>query len=231
MLRNSVLYHRFWYVKKRNSKRAKMLMRLAAIIIILLVSISYANEKVVPYLFQISQIKAEGMINDAVSRTVEDIFSEGLEYGDIVKIEQDRDGNVTSIATDMVKLNKLSSEISRGIHEKLIQVKKVKISIPMGTLLGTAISATTGPNIYVDVQPCEIAQVDFKSEFTSEGINQTRHRIYLEVRTKVGLSVPLMYKESEVVASIPVAEAVIVGKVKQIPTFHSVVSSSAALLS
>jgi sporulation protein YunB len=231
MLRNSILYHRFWYVKKRNSKRAKLLMRLAAIIIILSVSISYANGKILPYLFQISQIKAEGMINDAVSKTVEDIFSEGLEYGDIVNIEQDRNGSITSIATDMVKLNKLSAEISRGIHEKLIQLQKDKIPIPMGTLLGATVLAATGPNIYVDVQPYEIAQVDFKSEFTNEGINQTRHRLYLEVRTKVELSVPLLYKESEVVSSIPVVEAVIMGKVKQIPTLHFAASSSTALLS
>jgi sporulation protein YunB len=229
MLRNSVLYHRFWYVKKRNSKRAKMLMRLAAIIIILSALISYANDKTFPYLMEISQIKAEKMITEAMVKTVEGLFPKDMEYRDIVKLGKDKKGNVTSIETDMVKLNKLSGQISQGIHETLNQLQKDRISVPAGALLGITVLATSGPDIYIGVQPYGVADVDFKSEFTKEGINQTRHRIFLQVKTKVKLWVPLLNKESEVVANIPIAETVIVGKVEQASTFYSTTSSSMAL--
>ena len=45
------------------------------------------------------------------------------------------------------------------------------------------------------------------------GNHQTRHRIYLEVKTKVGIVIPFTKKDTEIVTCIPVAETVIIGDV------------------
>ena len=54
---------------------------------------------------------------------------------------------------------------------------------------------------------------DFKTEFISTGINQTRHRIYLEIISKVRIVAPLTTKTIEVVNNVNVAETVLVGDV------------------
>ena len=54
---------------------------------------------------------------------------------------------------------------------------------------------------------------DFKSEFVSAGINQVRHRIYLEVLTNVSVVAPLITKEMSVTTNISIAETILVGDV------------------
>lgn len=216
MFRNSILYHRLWYIKRRNTKRVRIYLRLAAIFIILTLLVSYANKKLLPYLVELSEFKAESIISAAVINTVDEIFSGNINYNDLVVLSRDKNGSITSIETNVVKLNRLTSMISRGIQEKLIQFSKDRISIPFGTLSGSAILAGIGPDLHVDIKPCGSVETDFRSEFTSEGINQTRHRIYITVRTKVSIVVPLFSKKSEVAASIPIAETVIVGSVPDI---------------
>jgi len=213
MFRNTVLYHRLWYIKRRNIKKTRVLIRLAAIFIILAVFANYADKRLSPYLEEISQLKAQTIVTDTVSKVVAETFSDYVTYDDIVVISRDRAGNITSIRTDVVKLNKLSAKISQDIGQRLSRLHKDKISIPLGTLLGIPILAASGPELHMDVMPYGSVEADFKSEFSSEGINQTRHTIYLLVKAKVSVTVPLFSKNTEVTAAIPVAETVIVGKV------------------
>ena len=55
--------------------------------------------------------------------------------------------------------------------------------------------------------------MDFKTDFESSGINQTRHKIYLEAKTQVKVIVPLTTSIKEVKAQIPISETVIIGDV------------------
>ena len=57
--------------------------------------------------------------------------------------------------------------------------------------------------------------VDFKTSFESAGINQTRHRIYLEAKTQVKVVIPLTTSTKEVKAQIPICETIIVGEVPE----------------
>jgi len=75
--------------------------------------------------------------------------------------------------------------------------------------------AAGGPKINVRVIPTGSVETDFESEFVSAGINQTRHRIYLEVKTTVGIVVPFTDKKTEITTRIPVAETVIIGDVPE----------------
>jgi len=216
MLKSNVLYRRLWYVKRRNSRRVHILLRLAAIIILLSILISYSNKKLSPYLMEISEYRIKSLIGLTISDTVNTTFAAGVEYDDIVLLSRDKNGNVTSIETDITKLNKLSAQITAAIQEKINLLGKQSISIPCGALLGSPIFAASGPGIRIKMIPCGSVKAEFKSEFDSEGINQTRHRICLMVKAEVGVIAPLARDTIVISSDIPVAEAVIVGKVPQI---------------
>ena len=53
----------------------------------------------------------------------------------------------------------------------------------------------------------------YESIFESAGINQTRHKIYLNVDMKVRVIVPLKSRDVEVSCQIPVSDTIIVGKI------------------
>ena len=56
-------------------------------------------------------------------------------------------------------------------------------------------------------------ETDLKSEFKSQGINQTLHRIFLEVRCKVNILTPFKDIERDITNQILFAENVIVGHI------------------
>ena len=57
--------------------------------------------------------------------------------------------------------------------------------------------------------------MELKSSFESAGINQTRHQIYMEIRTSAYSYLTGMSSTTEVSTDVAVAETVIVGEVPQ----------------
>lgn len=54
-----------------------------------------------------------------------------------------------------------------------------------------------------------------KSEFVSQGINQTIHRVYLEVRCKVNILTPFRDIEKDITNQVLLIENVIVGRIPE----------------
>lgn len=54
-----------------------------------------------------------------------------------------------------------------------------------------------------------------KSEFESRGINQTIHRIYLDVKCKVSILTPFQDIEKEITNQVLLIENVIVGRIPE----------------
>jgi sporulation protein YunB len=162
---------------------------------------------------EISEYKTKSIINNVVSNAVNDSFPDSINYEDIIIINRDENNRVNSMQTDIVRLNRIFANLSLDIQENLSELKNQRISIPLGVVFGNSVLSAEGPNISVKVIPSGSVETDFKSEFTSAGINQTRHRIYLEVKTKVGIVIPFTKKDTEIITCIPVAETVIIGDV------------------
>ena len=56
-------------------------------------------------------------------------------------------------------------------------------------------------------------ETDLKSEFKEAGINQTLHRIYLEVRCNVNILTPYNTIKETIVNQVLLAEGVIIGNI------------------
>jgi sporulation protein YunB len=211
MIRNSILYHRFWYFKRRNIRRIQVLCRLALIFATLSLLLSYANRMLLPGLTKASEAQARVVVGSVINGAVKEIFSDHAEYEDMVNLHTDKAGRINSIETNVAGLKRLSAEISANINKKLAALNEEKISLPLGSLLGTPVFSTGGPDIIIGLKPVGSVKADFKSEFISEGTNQTRHVIYLHITTNVGVRALMVYREFEMTEALPVAEAVILG--------------------
>ena len=76
-----------------------------------------------------------------------------------------------------------------------------------------------GPQLVVKIIPVGVVHTDYKTEFLSSGINQTRHRIYIEIKSKMTVVAPFTNESVEVVTNVNVAETVLIGNVPQ--TFYN----------
>ena len=67
--------------------------------------------------------------------------------------------------------------------------------------------------------PVGTVNTEYKTEFISTGINQTRHRVFLEIKSKMTIVAPFTNKTVEVVNNVDVAETVLIGAVPD--TFYN----------
>ena len=82
-----------------------------------------------------------------------------------------------------------------------------------GSFTGFKLLAGRGPGVKIQISPIGDVETDLRSEFSSQGINQTLHRIYLEVKCRVNILTPFQDLEKEITNQVLLAENVIVGRI------------------
>lgn len=135
------------------------------------------------------------------------------EYDDILEISKDQDGNINRVGTNIFTINKIISDIPVYIQEELEREENSSFKIPLGSFLGSKLFSGIGPKVSVKIQMVGDLDTDLRSEFTSAGINQTLHRIYLEINCRVIILTPFETIEEEIANQVLIAEGVIVGDI------------------
>lgn len=172
----------------------------------------YFIYQVSPTIKTLSDTRAKAIALKATNEAVMERI-EKMEYENLIKVTTNANGMVTSLNADVIEMNKLSAEITTDIQKKLLEIPDANIQIPLGRFLGLSIFSGYGPRITVKAIPTGNVSVDFKTEFKSEGINQTRHRIYLEIKTSVRMVAPFISDVVPFEAHMTVAETVVVGDI------------------
>ena len=162
-----------------------------------------------------AKIRSIGTINGAV---IDELNREGISYDNLITVERGTDGNVLSITTNMVKMNELKAKMISNIQTKLGDDTYTTVGVPLGTLIGGEIFHGRGPKIPLRASLSGNVSADFDSTFESAGINQTKHQIYLDVKTSVYSFLPGFKTTTDVETNVLVAETVIVGAVPQLIT-------------
>ncbi len=158
---------------------------------------------------------AKAIANRSVMLAVEEELTlNGVEYADLVTVETSDTGEVRALVSDIVGINQLKSRVSERVQENL-KVDVIRLSVPLGNLIAGELLSGRGPEIDLRLIPYGSVVVDIENEFTSAGINQTLHRIILNVNTGVSIMMPVSNVSTNVVTSICVAETVIVGRVPE----------------
>ena len=145
----------------------------------------------------------------------DEVFSHPDEFADLVVLERDSDNRITALRSNMSEFNRLQVQIADDILERLSDVSSSELSIPVGTLTGSSLLAGRGPSIHVRMQAVGSAKASLRNAFTSAGINQTRHRILIEVHAGFRILTPFGGEDREIVSTYPVTDTVIVGTVPE----------------
>ena len=150
------------------------------------------------------------IVNDAVNGT---LTSEAISYSDLVTLEKDAAGQVSVLAADTAQLNALRAEILGKVLAQVEQLDSQELGVPLGSLTGFATASDLGPVLPVRVLTAAVPTADFENVFTSAGINQTLHRIMLNVRVECTLLIPGGTVDTAVEAQVCAAETLLVGQV------------------
>ena len=210
------------YMRPALTKRQKRTFLAVAFALALLALVTVAAMHLKPILTSLATARVSNTVNGIVSAAVnETIYSGDVDYDSLISFEKDNEGHITAVKSNMAEFNRLQSAIIADILEKLSEVTTRELSIPFGTLTGTPLLAGRGPLISVRMQSVGSSSAHFENAFTSAGINQTKHQIYLVVDVYVSILLPGFSTMTKVSNTYAVAETVIVGLVPDNYTYFS----------
>lgn len=134
-------------------------------------------------------------------------------YDELFTIEKDSQGNVTMIKTNVIPINQIISDVPIKIQEQIDENGKENIKITLGSFTGVRLFVGIGPSIPIEISCVGNVKTDLKSEFIAQGINQTLHRIYLQVDCEMSVLNPFRELTCNVSNQVLLMENVIVGNV------------------
>lgn len=150
------------------------------------------------------------VVDGAIAAGLEE---QGMSYSDFVAVQRDETGGITSLVTDMTAMNRLRTRLVAQVLSALEEVEVSQLAIPLGSLWDSDFLWARGPKLRVHAMRVGTVSAEFSSQFSEAGINQTLHRIYLDVQVPLTLILPGGQTEAAVSAQLCVAETVIVGQV------------------
>ena len=189
------------------------LILLIVVLLVLLFSLRSKYRLVIEDLAQ-TQVKntTSDLTNDAIAKQ---IAVGDIQYDRIVFFEKDLDGRITALKTNMSEVNRLKTDILNIINDEILALDHSDIGIPLGSLILPELLSGKGPSIPVHILSIRNSDANFVSHFSQAGINQTLHRLNMEVSIDVAVLVLGHTSSFTMSSEVVVAETIIVGDVPQ----------------
>ena len=204
-------------IKSKTSDFKRVILTFVIISLFLMITVGfmYVDKSLTPTIKVLAETKAEEIASRSINKAVGDIIKDKINYSDLVLTKSDANGKISMVQSNTILMNQIASDVAIQIQNELKKAKTTTSYIPIGTALGSPILAKYGPQVKVSIEPIGTVNVNFSTKFEDAGINQTRHRIYLEVKAQVNVVIPLSTEPKEVKAQVPICETIIKGEVPQ----------------
>lgn len=200
-----------------NSKlpnKSKKTAKFITILTIAMVTFTMAINTINPIFETLCKDKAKSIATIICNEESTKII-QNYQYDDLVTIYKDSNGNITMIKSNITPINLIISDVAEKIQKRLNKVEEDEIGIRLGTFTGTKILSGMGPLIPIKLSTVGNVETDLRSEFKEAGINQTIHRIYLQVDCKVNILTPYTDISEKISNQVLIAENIIVGKIPE----------------
>ena len=159
--------------------------------------------------------RAYSMAVETINRAVKQAMGQGVTYEELIDAQMDAEGRVSMLRANTMRMNELASQTALLAERELGSAENQVVEIPLGAALGVSFLSGFGPRLEVQILPVGAVHTSFDTEFETAGINQTRHKIFLNLRATVSLIVPTGSQLVEVTSTVPIAESIIVGEVPE----------------
>ncbi len=200
--------------KNRKFKRFKIIFVLICLLTI--GTLVYFQRNVTKVLISISEATIRSITTVAVNDAIYYTLNDAMRYDDFISIVRDSDGNVTSITTDSLKINRIARDTAYLSQENLTKMSAEGIMVPIGALTGIEALAGFGQKINIKIIPISNVECRFVSKFRQAGINQTLHSLYLEIVSDISIILPSKSTNLASTIEVLICESVITGKIPDV---------------
>lgn len=201
------------FKKKRSFKKTIFTV---VCILLLLTGYLFLDARLRPLITSKAKMEVTQMAVTTINQVVQkEVTSDDIDYQDFITVQRDYNGRVALMQANTVSINQMAANIALEVQKELQNLERKYVTISIGHLLDSYMLINIGPRIKVRIEPLGTVDVNVIDRFEQAGINQTRHKIYLDFTTtvRIGLPLPLHSNFVQIATTVPVAESIIVGDV------------------
>jgi len=185
------------------------------VIAALILTIFFARVR--PIVTVLAKAEAREYVARAIYNAVEaEITAGNLRYDELVRLEKDSGGAICALVTDMAQINVVQSRLSNAVAVGIVNMMSAELAVPLGDVMGGLIFSGRGPQIPIRIDSVTDVTTELLNDFSSGGINQTRHKITLAISAEIVILVPGGRTSAAVATEFAIAETIIVGNVPNI---------------
>ena len=201
-------------IRRRHRIKRRMIGGLVLLAGLLLAGFILYQKKVNPMLEGMARAMVDNVASNTINEAIDAQIADGnIDYNRLVLFEKDLNGRITAIKTNMTEVNRLKTQILDILNDTLLEISTDKLSIPIGNLILPELFSGRGPGIPLMVLSISTSDASFRYAFTSAGIYQTCHQIFLIVEVAMTVLLPTETINVAVTSEMVVAETIIVGDV------------------
>ena len=196
----------------KDSKKWKKILIIIILITMIFFSIDMTLSAVNQIFETLCEDKAKSIATIVSNEQATKVINE-YKYEDLFSIEKDVNGNIIMIKSNINPINGIISDVGQKIQEELNKQGRNNIQIALGSFTGIKLLSGRGPGINIQISSIGNVETDLRSEFTAQGINQTLHRVYLQVDCEVSILTPFKDIDKKISNQVLLLENVIIGTV------------------
>ena len=175
----------------RTSIQKRKRMGILALLLGLVILMTTVERGMRPMIQSVAESRANSVATQIINQAVADQLTQmNLDYQDMVELDRDEQGNISSVRTKMAAVNRFQAEISLAVQAAIDTYESQKINIPFGTFTGLELLDGIGPGVPLTISMTGSMKATITSNFESAGINQTRHQIMLTISAEARAVVP-----------------------------------------
>jgi sporulation protein YunB len=214
--RRKRLYMNYYHRPLPRPQRVLLFMIIC--ILVLTAAFSFTLIQLRPIVAKLALAKASNTVLDTINAVVDAEIGKGtFDYSKLITMDKDTSGSIAALETNMALVNLLQTRLSREILAGVKAQMVTEMRIPIGNAIGGIIFSGRGPAFIVKILSVQNVRTSFVNDFSDAGINQTRHKIMLEVSVDIEVFSPGIKQEPLTVKTdVEVCETVIIGKVPNV---------------
>ncbi len=201
--------------KKKNKHNHNILQnRLFVLLLISTVLFIIIDSRLRPLVIETARYRVQSLVTQAANiAIIEQMEQTPLSYGDLITVSRDEKGDVSLLSYNTLEVNRLKSQITASVIEKVNRLEQTDIYIPLGNITYIDFLHNKGPKLRFRITPIAYVETDIESDFEHTGINQVNHRIFIVLKVSASALIPSYSTDVNFDTKVCVAQTVIIGKV------------------
>ena len=205
---------KFFIINNKRNIKHKKLFKIFFILFIFLLVFGVVVKAVTPVFNRLCSDKAKSLAtiitNDETTNAIID-----YKYSDFIIIHKDEKGNVLMLESNMKNINIVISDVANRIQKSINNTGAEDVSISLGSFTGVSILSGRGIKVPIRISTIGNVKTNVRSEFISKGINQTLHRLYLDIESEISVLTPFNTINQSIKNQLILAENILVGEIPE----------------